>query len=334
MDLASDREVAAGILAVSLAAKATRAVQRVLTSGGTLEKGDKSPVTVADFAAQSLVARVLAQHFPQDELVGEEDAEELRRHDQTGLRAQVLAAVREASGEPVSEGDLLASIDRGAASADGSRYWVLDPIDGTKGFLRRGQYAIALGLVEAGRVVLGVMGCPAYDLTGPSEPGLLLFARRGKGAFEVPFTADWQRDAVRMRCTEATQGELRFCESVESGHSDQGTSGRVASALQITAPPLRMDSQAKYVAVARGDAHIYMRLPTRADYREKVWDHAAGMILVEESGGVVTDVDGRPLDFTKGRRLEQNRGVLASCGGVHDELVAAVQEAMGGNPQA
>jgi hypothetical protein len=65
-----------------------------------------------------------------------------------------------------------------------------------------------------------------------------------------------------------------------------------------------------------GDASIYLRLPTRADYREKIWDHAAGMFVVEQAGGRVTDVTGAPLDFRHGRRLETNRGVIATDGPV------------------
>ena len=60
--------------------------------------------------------------------------------------------------------------------------------------------------------------------------------------------------------------------------------------LGINAPPVRIDSQAKYALVARGEADIYLRLPTRADYREKIWDHAAGALIVAEAGGVVTDI--------------------------------------------
>ena len=118
----------------------------------------------------------------------------------------------------------------------------------------------------------------------------------------------------------------RFCESVESAHSDQSESARIAAELGITGEPFRIDSQCKYAAVARGDASIYLRMPTRADYREKIWDHAAGMIVVEEAGGSVTDVFGRPLDFRHGRQLEENRGIIATCGPIHEPVVAAVRK--------
>ena len=98
-------------------------------------------------------------------------------------------------------------------------------------------------------------------------------------------------------------------------------------ALGITRESMRMDSQAKYAAVASGAAEMYLRLPTRADYVERIWDHAAGALIVTEAGGRVTDIDGAMLDFSRGRGLERNRGVIASNGLFHDQIVAAVAQA-------
>ena len=93
-------------------------------------------------------------------------------------------------------------------------------------------------------------------------------------------------------------------------------------------PPYRIDSQCKYAAVARGDASIYLRLPTSAEYREKIWDHAAGAIVVEEAGGTVTDVHGNALDFSCGRKLENNQGIISTNGRFHAEVVDAVKGAL------
>lgn len=81
----------------------------------------------------------------------------------------------------------------------------------------------------------------------------------------------------------------------------------------------------KYAAIARGDAEIFMKFAT-AGYKEKVWDHAAGVLIVEEAGGVVTDAGGRPLDFSKGMYLEGlDRGIIACCGvPLHDKIVGAI----------
>jgi 3'(2'), 5'-bisphosphate nucleotidase len=119
--------------------------------------------------------------------------------------------------------------------------------------------------------------------------------------------------------------EARFCESVESGHSNQEESARIASLLGIATEPYRIDSQCKYAAVARGDASIYLRMPTSADYREKIWDHAAGKLIVEAAGGRVTDVEGCPLDFGRGETLAANSGIVATSGAIHDEVLEAIR---------
>ena len=83
------------------------------------------------------------------------------------------------------------------------------------------------------------------------------------------------------------------------------------------------------IAVARGDATIYLRLPTKPGYQEKIWDHAAGVAVIEEAGGVVTDVYGKKLDFSKGRTLSENKGVIVSNGQFHDEVLVAVRDVLG-----
>jgi 3'(2'), 5'-bisphosphate nucleotidase len=119
---------------------------------------------------------------------------------------------------------------------------------------------------------------------------------------------------------------FRFVESVEAGHGDHDRQQAIASAVGITQPSLRMDSQAKYGAVARGDAVLYLRLPSpkSPNYREKIWDHATGTLIVEEAGGKVTDMHGKPLDFAYGYLMENNRGVVVSNGAIHEVVIEAL----------
>jgi 3'(2'), 5'-bisphosphate nucleotidase len=102
---------------------------------------------------------------------------------------------------------------------------------------------------------------------------------------------------------------------------------RFGEALAIEADPVRMDSQAKYALLAAGKGEIYLRLLSedRQSYREKVWDQAAGSLLVEEAGGKVTDLDGRRLDFSKGKRLLANRGLCTTNGFLHPDALRALQ---------
>ncbi len=315
-------ELAAALEAVRSAARVCRSVQQRLVKPETLEKKDKSPVTVADFASQAIVCARLAESFADDPVVGEENADELRESPQQGLRAAVVEQVR--SVHPgADEAQVLGWIDRGCADAKGGRYWTLDPIDGTKGFLRGEQYAVALALLEQHQVVLGLLACPNLPLHGGR--GALFYAVRGGATRVRPlFDVDGPDEIVSVASL-ARASEARFCESVESGHSDQGESAQVAKALGIESEPYRIDSQCKYAAVARNDASIYLRLPTRPGYQEKIWDHAAGSLVVESAGGTVTDADGKPLDFRHGRTLSENRGIVATCGSIHDEVIAALK---------
>ena len=92
---------------------------------------------------------------------------------------------------------------------------------------------------------------------------------------------------------------------------------------------VRIDSQVKYGAVAAGLAEVYIRPRSRPDYRENIWDHAAGVAVVTEAGGRVTDLDGAPLDFSRGPKLVDNRGVLATNGTVHDLILESTGEGRG-----
>lgn len=324
----NERRVA--VDAVVEACRLCRAVQAALVSEETLAKKDRSPVTVADFGAQALVSADLAGAFPRDPLVGEEDAGQLREAANAELRSRVVRHVQ-AIRFGMDEGRILAAIDRGTygGGAQG-RHWALDPIDGTKGFLRGQQYAVALALIDQGQVVVGVLGCPnlPLDWARPEGPkGCLFIAVRGQGATMHPIDGPEEQ---RIAVTAVTDlADAAFCESVESAHSAHDDSAKVAAILGVKAPPTRIDSQCKYAAVARGDASIYLRLPTRKDYQEKIWDHAAGWLVVTEAGGRVSDIHGRPLDFSLGRTLTNNKGVVATNGQVHDRVIEAVRQATG-----
>ena len=321
----SSEELSAAVGAVRAASELCRRAQGRLLAGHTLTKGDASPVTIADFAAQAVVCAELTDSLGSIAMIGEEESGDLRSADAAELLDAVVALVGAQRRDPVSAGTVLDWISIGSSAGATDRYWTLDPIDGTKGFLRGDQYAIALGLIERGEVVLGVLGCP--NLPNPDGSTGAIFAAVD-GSCQAWYGSAAEPQSVRVAAP-ARLADARFCESVESGHSDQGQSASIAALLGITAEPYRIDSQCKYAAVSRGDASIYLRLPTRADYREKIWDHAAGKFVVEQAGGVVTDVTGVPLDFSHGATLDANRGVVATDGRFHDQVVEAVRSVLG-----
>ncbi|MBI4581981.1 MAG: 3'(2'),5'-bisphosphate nucleotidase [Planctomycetes bacterium] len=360
MTYETERRVA--IETVLRACRLCQSVRATLVTADAMAKKDKSPVTVADFGAQAIVSHDLAAAFPGDPLVGEEHAGDLAGTAGAAIKAGVVRSVRAIAPE-LDEPRILTAISRGThAGGARGRFWTLDPIDGTKGFLRGEQYAVALALIEGGVPVLGVLGCPnlPLDATRPdAAAGCLFVAVRGQGAFlRRVLDAATERAAIERAATERAatvrersndrstdprpaDGETPvrvsaiadpagavFCESVESAHSKHDDSAEVARRLGVMSPPYRIDSQCKYAAVARGDASIYLRLPTRADYEEKIWDHAAGWMVVTEAGGTVTDVTGKPLDFALGRTLRANKGVVATNGRIHAPVIAAVRQVL------
>src|SRR5258705_3530743 len=130
--------------AVRAGARVCRAVQAKLQASDSIKKDDKSPVTVADLATQAIIARRLADAFGDVPLVGEEDSKVFDGGPGAGLVDTVLSHVRTEWAD-ASEAAMREAIDlgRGEGGASG-RFFTLDPIDGTKGVLRGGQYAIAL----------------------------------------------------------------------------------------------------------------------------------------------------------------------------------------------
>ena len=319
-------ELQTALDAVRQAATVCRAVQASISTE-SLEKKDNSPVTVADFASQALICRILQQSFPDDPVIGEEGAAELRTDSGAEFLNRVVAECR-AVGVDAGPKEVCQWIDRGDLQEYRPRFWTLDPIDGTKGFLRNEQYAIALALIIGGEIQVGILGCPnmPVDAAQPDgDRGLLAWAVRNQGSFVQPLdTPDAEPQRIGVTST-STSSDARFCESVESGHSSHGWSGRIASQLGITREPFRIDSQCKYLAVAMGDADIYLRLPTRKGYQEKIWDHAGGILVVQEAGGTVTDIHGKTPEFHHGATLAGNEGMVVTNGQFHGEVVAAVR---------
>ncbi|WP_143149566.1 3'(2'),5'-bisphosphate nucleotidase [Rhodothermus profundi] len=321
--MSRERDVA--LAAVREAAALCQNIQAAI-GPDVLEKRDRSPVTVADFGSQALICRRLAAAFPDDPIMAEEDSTALREPAQAPLLERVVAEVQRLAPEATAE-TVCAWIDRGNLATYRPRFWTLDPIDGTKGFLRGDQYAIALALLVEGRVRVAALACPNLPLTPATESprGVVFVAVQGEGAWAYPLEEAGTPLRIQVSAT-SDPAQAQFCESFESAHSAHDVAAEVAQRLGITKPPRRLDSQAKYALVARGEADLYLRMPTRPGYVEKVWDHAAGALIVAEAGGRVTDIHGRPLRFDQGTALAENRGVVVSNGLLH----AAVLEAIAG----
>ncbi|RWR90735.1 PAP-specific phosphatase HAL2-like protein [Cinnamomum micranthum f. kanehirae] len=367
------RELDVAVRVVQMACCICQRVQESLiqSSNGLIKsKEDDSPVTVADWSVQATVSWVLAECFGSRNasIVAEEDVQTLSKAEAAGLLESVVNTVNECLSEapvfglagpkkPLGTQEILEAIGRcNSNGGPKGRHWVLDPVDGTLGFVRGDQYAIALAMIEDGEVVLGVLGCPNYPmkkewlnyhhryyrfmskLSPPTaeswDKGCVIYAQRGsQKAWMQPLIHDGKKvvgpNSVReIRVSSIDEPALAtFCEPVEKANSSHSFTAGLAHSVGLRKQPLRVYSMVKYAAIARGDAEIFMKF-ARAGYKEKIWDHAAGVLIIQEAGGVVTDAGGRPLDFSKGIYLEGlDRGIIA-CSGVilHEKIIKAVYD--------
>jgi 3'(2'), 5'-bisphosphate nucleotidase len=302
-------------------ARITRSVQE--THIVSQSKADRSPVTIADYAVQAYVAQAIRAQFPADILVGEESSSNLLQDEEllSGVTTQVQALLPDASTRQVCEW-----IDEGKGhSAGAARFWVIDPVDGTKGFLRRMQYVTALALVVDGQVVLGVLGCPNISLY--HYTGGIVFASLSQGAFWQPF--EFPKRKFRIHASsQSSLDQARLVRSFEDAHTNITEIETFTRLSNNQVEPVRMDSQAKYTLLASAQADLLLRLPpeNNPDYRENIWDQAPAYRIILEAGGQMTDAQGKPLDFSAGAKMIHNQGIVASNGHLHAQTLHILEK--------
>ncbi len=264
-----ERELEAALEAVDRAGRA------VLEQYARFEVIPDAPVTIttaADHEAQEMILGHLHQVFPHDALCAEET---------TATLAQV--------------------------PRQGPRLWIVDPIDGTRGFARKnGEFSLMIAFVEQGRVVVGVVLEPAR--------GRLTYAVRSGGC--------WQRDgaaATAVPCRVSGVGTLAQATLTQSRSREPGRATQAVKQLQPARVIETYSAGIKLALVARGEADVYV--PT---YFHD-WDICAGHILVAEAGGRVTNLTGKEITYDL-PGASQCRGMGASNGLLHDALLAALQK--------
>lgn len=336
-----DHALTAARRAVAEASAVCRSVQKDLDRIRSITKDDRSPVTIADFASQAVIAHNLTEALGPIRLVAEEDSASLRTPEHADRLREVVEAVRAVWPEATTD-DVLGAIDLGNDDGSGRSFWTLDPIDGTKGFLRGEQYAVSLAWIDHEHVVLGVLGCPnlsadfSRPFDDPDPHGSMYSAYGGTGVYEQ--RVDKPDDpGVHLRLLDRETGQsIRLCESVEAEHSRHEATAMI---MEKIAPggyeSVRLDSQCKYAVVARGQADAYIRMPTRAGYIEKIWDHAAGSIIATEAGCPVSDIRDNGLDFSHGSTLERNLGIVCAAPRLHGTIIEAIDDlGLGVEPDA
>ncbi len=287
------------------------------------DKGGHEPVTIADYGSQAILSRAVGQAFPNDAIMAEEQGGQFMSLVPEDGRAEVVRLIGEILGIPVTQADVVRWLDYGQ-NRETERIWVIDPIDGTKGFLALRSYVIAVGVMEKRVPVAGVIGSPAYPT--PSGGGALFHAQSNV-AYMQPLSGG-QVKRIHVSEQDGTVG-IRALESVEKSHANHDRMERVRQVAGMgDAELFRLDSMEKYARIAAGDAELYLRLPRIESTRPfMIWDHAAGTALVQAAGGLVTDVDGSPLDFSTGNTL-QNGGIVVSNGRIHGRVIEAIQKVL------
>ena len=234
----------------TLARRAGEAIMAVYREDFDVEvKADHSPLTAADLAAQQVIAEGLAKLDPVLPVLSEE-----------------------ASHSPWEE------------RCGWSRYWLVDPLDGTREFVKRnGEFTVNIALIEQGEPVMGVVLAPVTEE--------LFVAARGHGAWwQVQQDAEWERISVRPLANPPVAAGSR-----SHGGSAEVVMRRLLGEEYVLHP---LGSSLKFCLIARGAADVYLRRGPTSE-----WDTAAAQCVLEEAGGAVLDLTGRPLRYNRGESL-------------------------------
>ena len=349
-----ERVVAATRLGSLVASEARRDLETL----ARVAKADASPVTVADFAVQAVVLRALlgpqeqrgassssSTRGGEEEDDDDDDGEGLPRlavAEEDGatflaLPDEARAEVRRRCGLVFpdlgkSDEDVATTLDWGRhAGGKGQAFFVVDPIDGTKGFVRGESYAVCVGVVGAnGEGLVGCLGCPTLppsesevlrSARKPGTTGSLFVAVRNQGTRELALFAEDESASVAIPLSPRPVRDdvVKCVESYEASHKDPRLE-HVKRTCNVT-ETVPIDSQVKYALMARGEADVYPRL-ARGD--QFIWDVLPGAVVALEAGCSVTNSDGSPIDFAHGRTIGSTVVLCSRAGDAGAKLHAAM----------
>ena len=321
-----DHELDIASKAVQLCADLTKQLQRRLKEESAVSKSDFSPVTIGDFAVQALLTAVIHHEFPNDTFLAEESADHLRQNepllDQVWQLIEIhrpsFAGANPPLRTPESKAELMDLIDMGGRNdkTDTGRTWVFDPIDGTATFMKGQQYAINCAFLIEGREEIGIIGSPNLapkatttheDATDPDGLGLMIYAVRGQGTWKRTMQASSELSPATQISRHGEQASMENliwsdCSTYTSTilHLHQ----QVAAKLNTSWPGVDLySSLMKYAALGLGHSSICIRIFKYTSWRSNMWDHAGGVLIFEEAGGKVTDLEGKGIDFSRGRKM-------------------------------
>jgi 3'(2'), 5'-bisphosphate nucleotidase len=352
MDSPYSKELQTAICVIQQAAKLSQSVISA-EDKGVIEKDDLSPVTVADFAIQALLTATIHHAFPDDKFVGEESAADLR--DNPALLDRVWALLQRLKDEeakslcklPASPEQMCEMIDWCGFGIPGGlesgRTWIFDPIDGTQTFVKGQAYAINVAMLVGGKQILSIVGCPTIpldstalitnDTVDPTGRGCIVFAAKGHGTYARPLVESSNDVPIRkiephaeITSPEALRSVTCFntlVSGVDDAHQD------IVERLGVSFPGCDLLGWVpRWVTLALGAANMTVWVYKRRDRVAKIWDHAGAMLLFEEVGGKVTDIDGKDIDLTAGRKLSANHGFVAAPKALHGLVLKTVHDVL------
>lgn len=305
---------------VALARKAVSATERIRKKGiEAVTKKDGTPVTQADIVSQAIILAGLRKHFPNDRIAAEE---KLTLDGETELKARASEMLQELM-NAYDAAEHLENWVNYRGDPKGSRIWMIDPIDGTKGFKKGLCYAIAIGLYFDGKARFGCMAVPSFpEIDGTRHETVIAYAGEGIGAFWLKAGGDRPK---RLHVSDIKRiSKLRVVGS--RAHDRGDICGKFVKAAGIGQTG-RMDGQAKYLMLASGQADVYIRSADPVYGVAFPWDHCSGQVILEEAGGKVTDFAGKPLNYDQfpGSPIRDLEGLVASNAKCHDEILALIR---------
>jgi 3'(2'), 5'-bisphosphate nucleotidase len=282
-------------------------------------KSANDPVTIADYAAQALLLRAFGDIFPKDAILAEEHSEQFLQLVEPKLRQKIVVLLSDILSQHVSENDILRWLDHGR-TGNRERRWTVDPIDGTRGYVSGRRYSVAIGLLVDHQPIEGLLACPVYPDSGGAG---YLFYTGLDAAYAEPLNGGPAKRIVTS--TQTDPAKMRVVISRDDMEVDSALLAPVFIAAGIPASPTDyVDGQDKYAMVASGDVDCYVR-PVRPHERpQSIWDHAPGVALVRAAGGIVTDLEGNPLDFSRGHTLP-TIGLIAAGKHAHRRILESVR---------
>jgi 3'-phosphoadenosine 5'-phosphosulfate (PAPS) 3'-phosphatase len=280
-----------------------------------LRKVDESPVTVVDLLHQTQFQQLLRREFGDDGLLCEEPRALQERH---AREASELS--RAVYGLEIGEGvEELPTVGR--------HLWVLDPIDGTKGFVAGRYFAIATAYFADGVARFAAMAVPGGDDERPLRiDRSLAFAVRGHGAWASPTRGDAEPDWQPLRRAPDGDGNGTIRVAVSLAHG--GALGRRLRET-VGVEVVELDSQAKYLAVATGDIDAYLRAARDDGESDLLWDHLPGGLVAVEAGCSVLHFDGTPVSYQPQVAIGFRGGVVCRGGGPASKLARALDRLVG-----